>query len=113
MDEIGKGSHAVVYAGEFQDTPVAIKVYTNSEPQSLNAFLCEVESFYHKPSDNDSLPGQILQHPNITPIMGAYQDGEKSYIINELSKFWCVHQAITGSGPPNPLSQSQKLSVCI
>jgi predicted Ser/Thr protein kinase len=47
LNEIGKGAHAIVYHGEYQDTPVAIKVYKNSEPDSLNAFLSEIESFYN------------------------------------------------------------------
>tara|TARA_B110000285_G_scaffold148827_1_gene166118 strand:- start:841 stop:1128 length:288 start_codon:yes stop_codon:yes gene_type:complete len=49
-DEIGSGSHARVYRGEFLDTPVAIKVYKNQNPLSLNAFISELEAYYLKPS---------------------------------------------------------------
>ena len=49
-DEIGSGSHARVYRGEFLDTPVAIKVYKNQNPLSLNAFISELEAYYLKAS---------------------------------------------------------------
>ena len=41
---LGSGSHAKVYAGEFNLTPVAVKVFDNKVPQNLNAFLNELES---------------------------------------------------------------------
>lgn len=63
--EIGSGAHAKVYLGEYLDTPVAIKVYENHNPLSLNAFISELEAFYRKPSGENQLGAKVLSHPNI------------------------------------------------
>jgi hypothetical protein len=47
-NSIGCGSHASVFVGEYLDMPVAIKVYENETPLSLNAFVSEIESYSKK-----------------------------------------------------------------
>ena len=64
MHEIGNGAHAKVHEGTYLGMSVAIKVYENTNPLSLNAFNTELEAFYQK---------RILSHPHIVPIIGAYQ----------------------------------------
>lgn len=84
--EIGSGAHAKVYQGEYLDTPVAIKVYENQNPLSLNAFISELEAFYRKPSGENQQGAKVLSHPNIVQVLGAYQNGNQSFLINELSE---------------------------
>ena len=103
-DEIGSGSHARVYKGEFLDTPVAIKVYKNQNPLSLNAFISELEAYYSKPSQEHC--GKVLSHPNVVSILAAYQNGTKSYLINELCDLGSMHQM-------KSLSQKMKVSACL
>ena len=81
---LGSGSHAKVYAGEFNLTPVAVKVFDNKVPQNLNAFLNELESH-----TIPSAQPQIITHPNIVEHIGAFQDLSlgQSYLITDLSEF--------------------------
>ena len=75
--------------------PVAIKKYENSTPLSLNAFISELECHSKQCC------------PFIVSILGAYQDGPNSYLINELSTFGTLHDCI------GDLSHSLRLRACI
>ena len=45
-DEIGSGAHAKVYQASYLLSPVALKIYNNTNPLSLNAFNTELEAYF-------------------------------------------------------------------
>lgn len=106
LKEIGSGAHAKVYMGEYLDTPVALKVYENSNPTSLNAFVGELEAYYRKADPLQGQGAKVLSHPSIVSVLGAYHNGNQSYLINELSEIGSLHQQ-------RGLSIQMKLSACI
>lgn len=106
---IGSGAHAKVHRALYLQTAVALKVYNNVSAPSLNAFNTELEAY--SPTGPGRQPSQILSHPRVVQLLGAYQQAGSSYIITELSEYGTLQQQVQQN--PCTLDSKMKIEACI